>query len=46
MTHNEEVIVFGKGIGFGVKEGDLISFHKIEKNTTLTIVKTKISIPI
>jgi len=28
---NEEVIVFGKGIGFGVKEGDLISSDKIEK---------------
>lgn len=30
-TLNEEVIVFGKGIGFGVKEGDLISSDKIEK---------------
>lgn len=30
-THNEEVIVFGKGIGFGVKTDDLIDSTKIEK---------------
>lgn len=30
-THNEEVIVFGKGIGFGVKADDLIDSTKIEK---------------
>ena len=29
--HNEEVIVFGKGIGFGVKTDDLIDSTKIEK---------------
>ncbi len=30
-THNEEVIVFGKGIGFGVKADDLIDSTKLEK---------------
>jgi len=30
-THNEEVIAFGKGIGFGVKADDLIDSTKIEK---------------
>ena len=28
---DEEVIVFGKGIGFGVKKDDLIEYELIEK---------------
>ena len=40
-THNEEVIVFGKGIGFGVKADDLIDSTKIEKEYQFNNRKNK-----